>query len=100
MPATQGVMVRAPAVAGAWYPGSEPALRRTVEEYMDQAAPVELPGRVIALISSARRLRLFRSDGGACFRAGAGRRLPARRAARPAAPADLGQPDGTGHGSD
>jgi AmmeMemoRadiSam system protein B len=51
VPATRDVVVRPPAVAGAWYPGSEPALRRAVEDYMAQVEPLTLPGRVIALVS-------------------------------------------------
>ena len=51
MPATRDVVVRPPAVAGAWYPGSEPELRRAVEDYMAQVEPLTLPGRVIALVS-------------------------------------------------
>jgi len=43
--------VRESAIAGAWYPGSAPALRRTVEGYLGQVTPVALPGRVIALVS-------------------------------------------------
>ncbi len=44
-------MVRESAIAGAWYPGSAPALRRTVEGYLDRVQPAELPGRVTALVS-------------------------------------------------
>ena len=43
-------MVRPPAIAGAWYPGSEPALREAIEGYLDPIRPAELPGRVTALI--------------------------------------------------
>lgn len=43
--------VRESAIAGAWYPGSAPALRRAVEGYLDQAPPAALPGPVIALVS-------------------------------------------------
>jgi hypothetical protein len=44
-------MVRESAIAGTWYPGSAPALRRTVEGYLDRVHPAELPGRVLALVS-------------------------------------------------
>ncbi|PKO23909.1 MAG: AmmeMemoRadiSam system protein B [Chloroflexi bacterium HGW-Chloroflexi-1] len=43
--------VRESAIAGTWYPGSAPALRRAVEGYLDQVTPITLPGRVLALIS-------------------------------------------------
>jgi AmmeMemoRadiSam system protein B len=45
MPATRDGGVRAPAVAGAWYPGSEQALRRTVEEYLARVkvGPIMVP---------------------------------------------------------
>jgi MEMO1 family protein len=43
--------VRPSAIAGAWYPGSAPVLRRTIEGYLDQVQPVALPGRLLALIS-------------------------------------------------
>jgi len=43
--------VRESAIAGTWYPGSAPALRRIVEGYLDQVTPVDLPGRVLALVS-------------------------------------------------
>jgi len=43
--------VRESAIAGTWYPGSAPALRRTIEGYLSQVAPVALPGRVLALVS-------------------------------------------------
>ncbi len=43
--------VRASAVAGSWYPGSAEALRQTVTGYLEEAQPVELPGRPLALIA-------------------------------------------------
>jgi hypothetical protein len=43
--------VRPSAIAGTWYPGSAPALRRTVEEYLAAAPPAQLPGPVMALVS-------------------------------------------------
>jgi AmmeMemoRadiSam system protein B len=43
--------VRPSAIAGAWYPGSAPLLRRTIEEYLEQARTVALPGRLLALVS-------------------------------------------------
>jgi len=42
--------VRLPAVAGTWYPGDPAELRKTVQEYLQAAAKVDLPGRPIALI--------------------------------------------------
>ncbi len=51
MPAMRDEVVRPPAVAGAWYPGSQAALQGAVEEYMAQVEPPALPGRVIALVS-------------------------------------------------
>ena len=48
---TQTPAVRPSAVAGTWYPGSASALRRTVEGYLDQVRPQQLPGPVVALIS-------------------------------------------------
>lgn len=44
-------VIRPSAIAGQWYPGSATALRRTVEEFLDAAPPVALPGPVLALIS-------------------------------------------------
>ena len=43
--------IRPSAIAGRWYPGSAPALRRTVEEYLDAVPAVTLPGPVLALVS-------------------------------------------------
>lgn len=43
--------VRPSAIAGTWYPGSATALRRTVEAYLERAKKVDLPGRVLALVS-------------------------------------------------
>jgi len=43
--------VRSSAIAGTWYPGSEPALRRAVEEYLAQAPRADLPGEVLVLVS-------------------------------------------------
>ena len=43
--------VRPSAIAGTWYPGSAPALRRTIEGYLEQVQPVALPGRLLALVS-------------------------------------------------
>jgi MEMO1 family protein len=43
--------IRSSAIAGAWYPGSAPVLRRTIEGYLDQVHPVALPGRLMALVS-------------------------------------------------
>ena len=43
--------IRPSAIAGTWYPGSAPVLRRTIEGYLDQVQPVALPGRLLALVS-------------------------------------------------
>ncbi len=43
--------VRESAIAGAWYPGSAPALRRTVEGYLANVSPFPLPGPILALVS-------------------------------------------------
>lgn len=43
--------IRPSAIAGAWYPGSAPVLRRTIEGFFDPVQPVALPGRLLALIS-------------------------------------------------
>jgi AmmeMemoRadiSam system protein B len=51
MSAIEHAAVRESAIAGTWYPGSAPALRRTVEGYLAQVEPVLLPGRPLALVS-------------------------------------------------
>jgi len=43
--------IRPSVIAGTWYPGSAPALRRTVEDYLAQASRVELPGELLVLVS-------------------------------------------------
>jgi len=43
--------VRKPAVAGTWYPGDRGSLVSEIEEYLSDVAPVEVPGRLVALIS-------------------------------------------------
>ncbi len=43
--------VRPSAIAGTWYPGSAPVLRRTVEGYLDAVVPQSLPGPVVALVA-------------------------------------------------
>ncbi len=48
---TQAPVVRPAAIAGTWYPGSAPVLRRTVEGYLDNVLPQQLPGPVVALIA-------------------------------------------------
>ena len=49
--------VRRPAVAGTWYPGERGALVAEVEGYLSDAASVEVPGRLVALISPHAGLR-------------------------------------------
>jgi AmmeMemoRadiSam system protein B len=51
MSPTQTLSVRPSAIAGTWYPGSAPTLRRAVEGYLAQAKPVTLPGKLLALVS-------------------------------------------------
>jgi MEMO1 family protein len=48
---TPSSAIRPSAIAGAWYPGSAPVLRRTIEGYLDQVHPIALPGRLLALVS-------------------------------------------------
>lgn len=48
---TSGIAVRPSAIAGTWYPGSESALRRTVEGYLSAVVPQSLPGAVVALVA-------------------------------------------------
>ena len=43
--------VRPSALAGSWYEGNPAALRRIVDQYLDQAELPELPGEVIAVIA-------------------------------------------------
>jgi len=43
--------IRPSAIAGTWYPGSALALRRTVEEYLNQAPRANLPGELLVLVS-------------------------------------------------
>jgi hypothetical protein len=50
MDGTPTPAIRPSAIAGAWYPGSAPVLRRTIEGYLDQVEPVALPGRLLALV--------------------------------------------------
>ncbi len=44
-------VVRPSAIAGTWYPGNGPALRRTIEGYLDRVKPEILPGRLLALVA-------------------------------------------------
>ena len=43
--------IRESAIAGQWYPGSAPDLRRMVEGYLAQAKSAAVPGKVVALVS-------------------------------------------------
>jgi hypothetical protein len=43
--------VRRPAVAGTWYPGDRAALAAEIEGYLADVAPVQVAGRLVALIS-------------------------------------------------
>jgi MEMO1 family protein len=49
--------VRRAAVAGTWYPGDRASLVSEVEGYLADVAPVEVPGRLVALISPHAGLR-------------------------------------------
>jgi AmmeMemoRadiSam system protein B len=51
MASAERTAVRPSALAGTWYPAGEIALRGAVEGYLAQAQPVDLPGRVLALVS-------------------------------------------------
>lgn len=51
MAAFGSTTVRESAIAGTWYPGSAPALRRTIEDYLSRVNPVQAPGKVMALVS-------------------------------------------------
>ncbi|MCX6031253.1 MAG: AmmeMemoRadiSam system protein B [Chloroflexi bacterium] len=42
--------IRPSAIAGTWYPGSAPALRRAIESYLAGVTPVTLPGKALALV--------------------------------------------------
>ena len=43
--------VRQSVIAGSWYPGSAPQLRRTIDGFLDGVTPAELPGELAALIA-------------------------------------------------
>ena len=43
--------IRESAIAGRWYPGSASDLRRMVEDYLAQAKPAAIPGKIVALVS-------------------------------------------------
>jgi AmmeMemoRadiSam system protein B len=49
--------LRPAAVAGSWYPGTAVALNAEVDEYLEAAGDVAVPGRVIALVSPHAGLR-------------------------------------------
>jgi MEMO1 family protein len=49
--------IRKPAVAGTWYPGDRASLVAEVEEYLSDVAPIDVPGRLVALISPHAGLR-------------------------------------------
>jgi hypothetical protein len=42
-PSTESVAVRPSAIAGAWYPGSAAALRRTIEDFFAAVPPAAQP---------------------------------------------------------
>jgi MEMO1 family protein len=46
-----GRTVRQPVIAGSWYPGTERALSRTVDEYLGSVEPRPVPGRLLGLIA-------------------------------------------------
>lgn len=47
----EGSTIRRPAVAGSWYPGSEPAARQELESYLAQVQGPPLSGRLMGLIA-------------------------------------------------
>jgi AmmeMemoRadiSam system protein B len=51
------VAIRRAAVAGTWYPGDRASLAGEVEGYLAGVAPIEVPGRLVALISPHAGLR-------------------------------------------
>lgn len=51
MSRTSFPVIRESAIAGTWYPGSAPALRRTIEGYLNQVKPVALGGAPLALVA-------------------------------------------------
>jgi hypothetical protein len=50
-------VVRRPAVAGSWYPGTAAAIEREVDGYLAAAGGVVAPGRLVALVSPHAGLR-------------------------------------------
>jgi len=46
-----GETVRHSVIAGTWYPGSPPQLRRMIDGFVEKVPPVEIPGRLVALIA-------------------------------------------------
>jgi hypothetical protein len=50
-------VVRRPAVAGSWYPGTAAAIEREVDGYLAAAGGVAAPGRLVALVSPHAGLR-------------------------------------------
>jgi AmmeMemoRadiSam system protein B len=49
--------VRRPAVAGTWYPGDRASLAAEIEGFLADVPPVDVPGRLVALISPHAGLR-------------------------------------------
>jgi MEMO1 family protein len=49
--------IRRSAVAGTWYPGDRPSLVAEIEGYLSAVPPLEIPGRLVALISPHAGLR-------------------------------------------
>ncbi|HZM52677.1 MAG TPA: AmmeMemoRadiSam system protein B, partial [Vicinamibacteria bacterium] len=49
--------IRRPAVAGTWYPGDRASLVSEVEGYLAEVSPMDVPGRLVALISPHAGLR-------------------------------------------
>jgi MEMO1 family protein len=45
------IAVRPSAIAGRWYPGSAPALRGAVEQFLDAAPAKPLPGELLAVVA-------------------------------------------------
>jgi MEMO1 family protein len=45
------IKVRPPKMAGSWYPRDPAVLRRTIDQLLGDVQPLELPGRVMAVVS-------------------------------------------------
>lgn len=46
-----GETVRHSVIAGTWYPGSAPQLKRMIDGFVEKVPPADIPGRLVALIA-------------------------------------------------